>query len=75
MINELDIVILEVDLPELKLATGDMGTVVHVYEKHVAFEVEFIATDDSTIAVTTLLPKQIRLASTKKEIFRVRKVA
>ncbi len=75
MINKLDIVILQVDLPELKLTSGDMGTVVHVYKKHAAFEVEFIATDGSTLAVTTLQPKQLRLASEKKEIFHVRKVA
>ena len=59
----------------MHLTSGDMGTVIHVHPKHTAFEVEFIATDGSTLAVATLLPKQIRLASEKKEIFHVRKVA
>lgn len=75
MINELDVVILKVDLPEHHLTTGDLGTVVHVYQKQKGFEVEFTATDGSTLAVVTLLPSQIRLASAKKEIFHVRKVA
>ncbi len=71
----MDIVVLKIDLPEFQLTAGDMGTIAHIYDKHKAFEVEFVTTDGTTLAVVTLTPDQIRLASEKKEIFHVRKVA
>ncbi len=41
MFKELDNIILNKDLPGHKLKKGDLGTVVYVYEKGKAYEVEF----------------------------------
>jgi hypothetical protein len=60
MISELDTIILTEDLPELKLAKGDLGTVVLVHNEGEGYEVEFITLDGDTIAVETLFPSQIR---------------
>lgn len=60
MINELDSVVLTADVPELGLASGDIGTVVMVHDQGAAYEVEFIALDGETIGVTTLTSNQIR---------------
>jgi hypothetical protein len=48
MIDELDVVALLVDRPDLKLAKGSVGTVVLVHGKHEAFEVEFVDPDGHT---------------------------
>jgi hypothetical protein len=60
MINEHDRVVLTVDLKNDKLAAGDVGTVVHVYDERKAFEVEFVALDGETVAVVTLEYTQVR---------------
>jgi len=60
MIKELDSVVLAVDLPTLRLKAGDVGTVVHVHGTGTGFEVEFVALDGETIAVTTLTPSELR---------------
>jgi hypothetical protein len=60
MIKELDSVILTVDLPECRLKIGDIGTVVVVHSDGAGYEVEFMSLDGQTVAVTTLLPSQIR---------------
>lgn len=62
MIPELECVALLVDLPELGLKAGDIGTVVHVYPSGAAYEVEFVDLDGWTIGVETLEQAQIRLA-------------
>ena len=59
MLSELDIVSLEHDLKEYKLKKGAIGTIVHVYENHEAFEVEFVDSSGKTIQVLTLKPKDI----------------
>ena len=41
-IKELDAVALTCDLPEHRLARGDVGTAVIVHENGAAFEVEFV---------------------------------
>ena len=74
MLKELETVVLTVDLPEHRLAAGDLGAIVHVYHNGEAYEVEFVATDGSTIALETLYPNQLRNASSKKEIPHVREV-
>ncbi len=51
MINEHDRLVLTTDLPNEKLAAGDVGTVIHVYGEENAFEVEFVALDGETVAV------------------------
>ena len=43
-----------------KLETGDVGTVVHVYQDGKAYEVEFSALDGHTTAVVTLEASQVR---------------
>ena len=60
MINELDQVVLECDLPAHGLARGDVGTVVLIHDEGRGYEVEFTALDGETIAVTTLSAEQVR---------------
>jgi len=49
MINELDSVVLERDLPQFGLKRGDVGTVVLVHDNGAGYEVEFTALDGETI--------------------------
>jgi hypothetical protein len=74
MIREHDRVVLTADLPSEKLARGDVGTVVHVYQGGTAFEVEFVALDGETVAVVTLEQAQIRPVE-HREITHARRVA
>lgn len=74
MIQELDDVVLETDLPEYGLKAGDIGTVVFVYEGGKGFEVEFVTLDGETIAVATLLADQVRPVR-RREIPHARQVA
>lgn len=74
MINEHDRVVLTVDLKNDKLAAGDVGTVVHVYDERKAFEVEFVALDGETVAVVTLEHTQVRPVE-HGEITHARRVA
>jgi hypothetical protein len=60
MIKELDPIVLSVDLPEYGLQAGDIGTVVLVHQGGAGYEVEFVALDGETIAVTTLTHDQAR---------------
>jgi hypothetical protein len=53
-LKELDLVTLQRDLASKDLLTGDIGTVVAVYEAGKAYEVEFIAANGRTLAVETL---------------------
>jgi len=59
VIRELDEVVLTCDLPEQKLAAGDIGTVVLVHGEGRGYEVEFITLDGETIAVSTLRADQV----------------
>ena len=54
MIQELEDVILESDLPQKGLQRGDIGTVVLVHQEDKGYEVEFTTLDGETIAVVTL---------------------
>jgi hypothetical protein len=54
MLKEHDTVALTRDLPELGLAAGDVGAIVHVYPDGAAFEIEFVTLTGKTIAVETL---------------------
>jgi hypothetical protein len=58
--NELELVVLKRDIPEHGLARGDVGTVVHVYDDGVAYEVEFILASGETVAVLTLESDDVR---------------
>ncbi len=62
MIRERDEVVLTCDLPEQKLAAGDIGTVVLVDGEGRGYEVEFMTLDGETIGVSTLRAGQARQA-------------
>ncbi len=73
-IKEHERVILTMDLPLHRLAAGDVGTVIHVYDDAAAFEVEFVALDGATIAITTVDKQQVRKILAR-EITHARQVA
>jgi Domain of unknown function (DUF4926) len=60
VIAELETVALTKDVPEYRLVTGDVGTVVHVYANGEAVEVEFVRADGVTVAVLTLRSAEVR---------------
>lgn len=71
MIEELDTVVLNQNMPDHGLKEGDVGAVVHVYEGGRAFEVEFVTAAGQTLSVVTVEPEKIRpMAAT--EILHVR---
>ncbi len=55
----LDCVVLLHDLPGQGLRTGDLGTVVEVYEPD-GIEVEFVKASGETLAVVTISEKDVR---------------
>ena len=59
--KELDIVVLQSDLIEHGLKSGDIGTVVHKYSEGDAVEVEFVTGEGRTIGVITLRISDLRL--------------
>lgn len=71
MIKEHERAILTVDLPEYDLKSGDVGTVVHIYDDRAAYEVEFFTLDGSTLNVITLGIEQVRPVS-RRDILHVR---
>jgi hypothetical protein len=68
--RELERVVLLRDIPEHRLKTGDVGTIVFVYEPD-GVEVEFILASGETRAVLTLNKSDIRRPG-GREIFSVR---
>lgn len=74
MIKELDTVVLTHDIEEHGLKQNDIGAVVHCYEDGLAFEVEFVTAEGTTIAVLTLTQTDIRPMS-NREILHVRELA
>jgi hypothetical protein len=58
--KEHDVVVLTRDLPEEKLVTGDLGTIVAVYQGGAGFEVEFMTLDGDTVAVATIAADGVR---------------
>ncbi len=62
MVQELDRVILQTDLPEHGLLAGDLGTVVLVHGGGAGYEVEFIALTGETVAVVSVSGEQVRPA-------------
>jgi hypothetical protein len=61
MLKELDLVVLNQDLPEYGLKEGDIGTIVYCYADGKAYEVEFVTADGNTIGVLTLKIDELRL--------------
>ena len=74
MIRALDTVVLVHDLAAYGLTQGDVGAVVHCYKDGVAFEVEFVTGEGTTIAVLTLSQQDIRPMHAR-EILHVRALA
>ncbi len=72
MIPEHSLVVLTRNIPEKSLLAGDVGTVVHVYPKGAAYEVEFATGLGRTIGVLTLKPQDVRMIAA--EILHVRSV-
>ncbi len=62
MIEELDRVVLTDDLPEYRLKTGDIGTVVLVHRQGEGYTVEFTSAKGETVAVVTVEASQVRAA-------------
>jgi hypothetical protein len=58
--NELDTVVLQRNLPENNLCSGDVGAVVAVYEPD-GLEVEFVTASGATQAVVTSNTDDVRL--------------
>lgn len=58
--NEFDLVVLTEDVDNGRLKTGDVGTILTAYSEGKAFEVEFVTLTGEAVAVSTLLPHQIR---------------
>lgn len=73
MIKEHDCVVLTEDLPEEKMRSGDIGTVVHIHQGGTGYEVEFMTLAGETVAVITLLPTQIRPIA-RRDIAHVREL-
>ena len=74
MIEELDMIVLGEDLPGRGLMAGDIGTVVLVHQDGDGYEVEFAALDGETVAVVTLVSRQVRPVA-RHEIAHARMVA
>ena len=72
---EYDIVVLTIEIPELGLRSGDVGTVVMDYRvfQHdaSAVEVEFTRSDGTTTAIATVPINRLRMA-TKDELNELR---
>jgi hypothetical protein len=67
-------VVLAVDVPSEGLVTGDVGTIIHVYQDDQAYEVEFTTLDGKTAVVVTLEASQVRPVG-KHEITHAREFA
>jgi len=74
MIREHDVVVLTQDMPDEGLTAGDAGTVIHVHPRNAGYEVEFMTLSGQTIAVVTVMARQVR-AVTRRDIIHVRELA
>jgi hypothetical protein len=63
MIQEHEQAVLNVDLPEHRLKSGDVGVIVHIYPGAAAYEMEFFTLDGQTIDVITVQAEQVRPVS------------
>ena len=59
MFNVLDTVVLQRDLPEAGLRSGDLGAIVEAYDAD-TYEVEFVAASGRTQALVTLAGDDLR---------------
>lgn len=72
-IKEHDCVVLTKSLREENLDAGDVGTVVHIHNDGVAYEVEFVTLDGSPVAVATVGASDLRPVG-KRDISHVREL-
>ena len=72
MLEETELAVLTVDLPEYGLRAGDVGTVVLVHGSK-GYEVEFMTLDGEMVAVTSLQAAQVRPISSR-EVAHVRSI-
>jgi hypothetical protein len=72
VLQETDIAVLTVDLPEYGLRAGDVGTVMLVHGQN-GYEVEFMTLDGETVAVTSLEAAQMRPIASR-EVAHVRSI-
>ena len=73
MLEETELAVLTVDLPEYGLKAGDVGTVVLVHG-HKGYEVEFMTLTGQTVAVATVRAGQLRPVSAR-DVSHVRELA
>jgi Domain of unknown function (DUF4926) len=72
VLQQTDIAVLTVDLPEYGLKVGDVGTVMMVHGQN-GYEVEFMTLDGETVAVTSLEAAQMRPIASR-EVAHVRSI-
>ena len=72
--NDFDLVVLTMDIPDKNLTAGDVGTIVHIHDGGAAFIVEFMTYGGDTVAVVTLTREHVRMAL-ETEIPHVRAMA
>lgn len=72
--KELDMVVLDRDLPAHGLEAGDVGAIVHMPEFGDCFEVEFVRADGKTVALVSLSRNDVRPFE-GAQILRARKLA
>lgn len=63
MFKEHDTVVLTGDILNEQLKSGDVGTIIHIYNQGAAFEVEFLTLAGDTVAIATVFPSQVRPVS------------
>lgn len=66
MIKEHERVVLTVPVLAEGLESGDVGTIIHIYENGLAYEVEFTTLTGKTAAVVTLEATQVRPVGTRE---------
>lgn len=66
MIKEHERVVLTVPVLAEGLESGDVGTIIHIYENGLAYEVEFTTLMGKTAAVVTLEATQVRPVGTRE---------
>lgn len=72
MLQETDMAVLTIDLPEYGLKAGDIGNVVLVHRRQ-GYEVEFMTLDGETVVVTSLQAAEVRPVATR-EVAHVRSI-
>ena len=72
MLEETELAVLTVDLPEYGLKAGDVGTVILVHWRG-GYEVEFMTLDGEMVAVTSLQATQVRPIGSR-EVAHVRSI-